>query len=316
MASARRRVVCSLSSVLIEPTAGTPATLGTLPAVGELVLIDGRTLAWDEWGDPDGVPVLLFHGTPGCRLLPPHADQEAKDAGVRLVVPDRPGCGRSTFQPGRRLLDWPADVVALADHLALERFSVVGVSGGGPYALVTALAMPERLHRVASLCGVGPLDSDEARAAQPGSNRPIFDLAAAGPTAAAPMIEVMLAAAQDPDSFATMFVSMMPPEDQAVVDRLPELVPFMAEMFAEAGRQGAEATAYELWLSTQPWGFDVADIAVPIKFFHGDRDMNVPLAHPEALSAAIEGSTLTVWPGEAHMAAYSRMPDVLAAVTD
>ena len=119
-------------------------------------LADGRALAYAEWGAPDGFPVFGFHGSPGSRRT--HLGEEApRSADVRLILPDRPGFGLSDPQPGRALLDWPRDVAALADHLGVDRFAVYGFSGGGPYALACAWAMPERVTAAAVVGGEGPI---------------------------------------------------------------------------------------------------------------------------------------------------------------
>ena len=115
-------------------------------------LADGRVIAVEEYGDPAGVPVLYFHGWPASRL-------EAgliPDLPVRMLALDRPGYGRSTPKRGRTLMDWPADVAAVADRLGLDRFHVVGLSGGGPYAAACALALPDRVLGVAMVCPVPP----------------------------------------------------------------------------------------------------------------------------------------------------------------
>ena len=101
-------------------------------------LPDGRDLAYEEYGDPAGFPVLSFHGGLSSHLDAAPAGAAAREAGIRLVAPDRPGMGLSTFQPGRTLLDWPEDVTALAHALGIERFAVMGWSAGGPYAAVCA----------------------------------------------------------------------------------------------------------------------------------------------------------------------------------
>jgi pimeloyl-ACP methyl ester carboxylesterase len=111
----------------------------TTPRVDDrIALPDGRLLAYAEFGDPDGRPVLFLHGTPGYRLNIWATDAELRSAGVRLVAPDRPGVGRSTPQPDRRLLDWADDIHHLADTLGLERFALVGFSNGGPHAAACA----------------------------------------------------------------------------------------------------------------------------------------------------------------------------------
>jgi pimeloyl-ACP methyl ester carboxylesterase len=109
--------------------------------VGDRVnLPDGRSLGYAEYGDPSGKPVLFFPGTPSSRLLHPPEGPTAS-LGARLIVVERPGFGLSDFQPGRTLLDWPDDVVALADALDIERFAVAGLSAGGPYVATEAVAV-------------------------------------------------------------------------------------------------------------------------------------------------------------------------------
>ena len=102
-----------------------------------IVLKDGRKLAYAEWGDPAGKPVFHFHGSSGSRLERP--PDEKVLTGIRLITIDRPGHGLSDFKPGYRLLDWPDDVTALADHLGINKFAVEGWSFGGPYAIACAL---------------------------------------------------------------------------------------------------------------------------------------------------------------------------------
>jgi pimeloyl-ACP methyl ester carboxylesterase len=122
---------------------------------------DGCALTYAEFGDPNGRPSVLCHGTPGTpgsRLDRHPDDRVAVDQGARVIVPDRPGCGRSDYQPHRTLLGWPDDVLALADALGLERFAVAGVSGGGPHAAACACKIPNkipnRLTRVAIVSGI------------------------------------------------------------------------------------------------------------------------------------------------------------------
>src|SRR5262249_11736586 len=125
-------------------------------------LPDGRELGYAEWGDPDGAPVLYFHGTPASRLDPVCFPDAPAAAGVRLLSLDRPGMGLSTFQRRRRIADWPADVSAFADALGLERFGVAGWSGGGPYVLACAWRLADRLTGAALAAGVGRLDQPGA----------------------------------------------------------------------------------------------------------------------------------------------------------
>jgi len=155
---------------------------------GEVRLRDGRTLSYAEWGDPSGVPVLLFHGSPASRLFCPDPAATAA-AGVRLVTIDRPGYGRSDHQPGRTILDWPTDVEQLAESLGLSRLPVVAHSSGGPYALACAVRLPDRVTRIALVSCVVPID--EVPAAVAGlddGDRSLVELARRSPEEAAAAI--------------------------------------------------------------------------------------------------------------------------------
>ncbi len=138
--------------------------------IDTLQLNDGRSLGYAEFGDPGGKPVFFFHGTPGSRLFRP-PDEITRKIGVRLITADRPGYGLSTFQPGRRILDWPADIAQLASHLGIHKFAVSGHSGGGPYVAACAYAIPERLTVAAVLSGAGPADSPGARRGMTSMNK-------------------------------------------------------------------------------------------------------------------------------------------------
>jgi len=117
---------------------------------------DGRNVAYAEWGDAGGAPVISLHGTPGCRLNRPREDEKLRAAGVRLITYDRPGYGASDRNAGRRVVDCVGDVAAIADALGIERFAVVGGSGGGPHALAVGAGLAERVTRVKCLVSIAP----------------------------------------------------------------------------------------------------------------------------------------------------------------
>src|SRR3954465_12187046 len=129
-----------------------------MPPLSTIDLPDGRTLAYAEWGDPKGRPIVTCHGTPGCRLNR-HPNQDlVRSTGARVIAFDRPGYGRSTRNRGRRVVDVVDDVARLADHLGLDEFAVVGGSGGGPHALAVAALLGDRVTRAACVVGVAPYD--------------------------------------------------------------------------------------------------------------------------------------------------------------
>jgi pimeloyl-ACP methyl ester carboxylesterase len=149
-----------------------------------LTLPDGRNLGYAEFGDPNGAPCLYFHFTPGSRLEPVALFSGTRRTwlqGIRLIGVDRPGFGLSDPQPGRTLLDWPDDITALADHLGIERFAVLGASGGGGYALACAYALPQRLTAALVVSGLGPLDRPDAKAGMAWMNRLLYGLSGRAP---------------------------------------------------------------------------------------------------------------------------------------
>ena len=123
-----------------------------------ITLKSGRQLCYAEYGDPEGVPLMYFHGWPSSRLQAFSLDPICREKGVRLIAPDRPGIGQSEPELNRTLRDWPPVVVELADALGIGSFLVMGVSGGGPYAVATAEALPDRVMRAAVVCGAPPLE--------------------------------------------------------------------------------------------------------------------------------------------------------------
>src|SRR3954453_13376075 len=128
--------------------------------MGTTETTDGRTLAYEETGDPVGAPIFLLHGTPGCRLSGRHPNPErVREAGLRVITYDRPGYGRSTRHEGRRVVDCVGDVAAIADAPGIERFAVRGGSGGGPHAMAVGARLADRVTRVGCFVSPAPYDA-------------------------------------------------------------------------------------------------------------------------------------------------------------
>lgn len=234
-------------------------------------LSDGRTLSYAEYGDPEGTPVFAFHGVIGSRLMWSLADEAAADRDIRLVAPDRPGFGASDFQCNRRLLDWPADVTALADELGVDRFGVVGFSGGGPHAMACAHAVPGRVRAVSLVSSVTPPETrdraDPLNEAWLSATRfvPGFSQAAFASSA-------WLAENAWPQ-FRAALTTGSPAEDRAVFDG-----PAGETLFAdgaESFRRGSRGPAHDLPLVGNDWGFEPRECPVPIDMYHGRADETV-----------------------------------------
>src|SRR5579875_3917340 len=237
-----------------------PVDVG-FPAVETCIfeLPDGRELAYSEVGSPDGTPVVAFHGTPGSRrqVLLPFADEAARESRVRLIAPDRPGYGHSSFQPGRRLVDWPRDVGALADHVGLDRFAVVGISGGGPHALVCAALLPERVSRAGVVSGIGPVLTPEDAEGMMRTNRIVSALARRSETAVLPLAQLMTTVSRRwPERALAAMRRELPDADVAILER-PEILSAFLDDARRSSLSAARATAQDMALFARPWGFDL-----------------------------------------------------------
>ena len=144
-------------------------------------LRDGRNLGFAEYGQPEGIPLVYFHGWPSSRLEPRSMQQVCADMGVRLIAPDRPGFGLSDFQPGRTIPGFADDTRELANHLGLSEFAVLGISGGGPYAAACAAKIPERLTGALLVCSVAPADAPNAMKGMVATNRWLLSMARRSP---------------------------------------------------------------------------------------------------------------------------------------
>jgi pimeloyl-ACP methyl ester carboxylesterase len=283
----------------------------------QLRLATGRRLAYDEHGAADGTPIFYFHGSPSSRLEW-HlfgSDTLAGKLKVRVIVPDRPGLGRSDFQPGRRIIDWPADVIALADHLALTRFAVVGYSGGGPYAAVCALKIPERLTHVGIVSGTGPFDESGLSAAINPVNLRFIRLARTNPWLSRLTLRLMGHMVQYwRRRFIAQAIGGLPAPDQAVLAR-PDFQRAFVAMIQEGLRAGPRGAQLDTALMASPWDFRSQDVRVAVHLWHGEADANAPLAMGQYMATTIPNSHTSFFPGEGHLSLMAKhLEEILKVV--
>jgi pimeloyl-ACP methyl ester carboxylesterase len=277
-------------------------------------LRDGRSLAFAEYGDPNGAPVLFFHGLPSSRLMHPDAET-SRALGVRVLVADRPGFGRSDPRPGRSLLDWADDVSDLADALGLRRFAVVGPSAGGPFVAACACKLAARVTSAAILGGSGPTDAPGALAGITLERRVGYGLARHAPALLRLALRWRGDPRRDPERFFASYTRHNPPADQALLAR-PEVRAMFLASYAEATRQGLGAFAWELQLIARPWGFRLEDLRVPTTIWHGADDPLTPVGMARALARAIPGAALHVLPGEGHLFFLSHWREIVAELLE
>ena len=237
-----------------------------------IALKDGRTLGFAEFGEPSGKPVMYFHGHPGAGIEWPALgdDGAATELGLRIIAVDRPGHGLSSFQPGRRIADWSSDVVELADQLGVEQFGVLGLSGGGPYALACAHGIPGRLTGTAVVSGMGPAEAPGATEGMswtyPGKGRLLRKLLMK-------LSEIGLR--KQPERFMAQTAAAFHGPDKDLLDEDSQVQSGIATAFSEAFRDGVRGPHYEAGLYSRPWGFELQEVRGEIHLWHGEQDENV-----------------------------------------
>lgn len=272
-------------------------------------LKNGRKLAYSEFGDPKGKPLFYFHGWPASCMFGAEIDEAAKHAKVRIISPDRPGFGHSDFYTNRTLLDWPNDVVALADSLNIKKFPILGISGGGPYAAACAYKIPERLTNVGIAVGLAPTNIPNAYSG-------ISPLLGLGwrfyPYPFISLIASWIAITQY--RYLPFLNSLRFPAsgDQKLLN--DGVNKRMNESMNESFRQGIKGPARDLYLYTTDWGFKVKDIKKPLYLWYGDDDKNVSLSMGKYYKNQVPGSTLTIYKGEGHFCRMNHYDEILKAL--
>jgi pimeloyl-ACP methyl ester carboxylesterase len=267
---------------------------------GTFRLASGRGLGYAVYGDPEGRPVFYFHGFPGSRIEARLADGIAARRRVRLIALDRPGFGLSEFNPRRTILGWPDDVVELADALGIERFAVVGVSGGGPYAAACALRIPQRLSAVSIVCGLGPLGTPSGTDEMVWRNYLTFVVGRRLPWLARIFFSRMAQRVRrNPEGMLGRIIGALPDPDRLVFAK-PEVRTALTDNIVEAFRAGSRGAACELLLLTRPWGFALKDITMLVNVWHGEEDVSVPPSMGRYQARTIPNCRAVFHPGEGH----------------
>lgn len=274
---------------------------------------DGRRLTFEERGKPEGIPIFMLHGTPGSRVGPRPRGSVLYRLGIRLITFDRPGYGGSTRLQGRSVGSVAGDVERIANHLGIERFAVIGRSGGGPHALACAALLPGRVTRVAALVSLAPPGAEglDWFGGMTRSNVVEYMAALAGLNH---LTQILTPAAHairsDPAHLISGLYEELSEADRRVVAN-PGIRAMLLENYAEALRDTAAGWIDDAIAFCSPWGFDPADITVPTLVWHGEKDRFSPADHSRWLASRIPTARMTVQPGAAHFGALNVLPDIL-----
>jgi pimeloyl-ACP methyl ester carboxylesterase len=261
----------------------------------------GRRLAYSVLGHPRGHPVFYCHGFPSSKREALLLDRTALRIGVRVLAPDRPGCGDSDPQPHRGFDDWADDLAALADRLDLERFAVLGVAGGAPYALACAARLPERLSGCALVCPLGPVYLDAVLSTMAWPSRLLLGSARRAhwlpPLILGGVTARLLA--RRPDSVEGIRAYHAPPADRDALAR-PEVRAILGGAVRDAMRHGASGALQDLRLYTSPWPIPLERIALRVDLWHGEADGTVPIAQARWYEGHLPRCRAHYVPGEGH----------------
>ena len=283
---------------------------------GSVAVRDGRRLSFAEYGSPRGSAIVWMHGTPGARRqIPFEARAYAEQHGLRIIGIDRPGIGSSTPHLYPQLLDWAGDLELLLDALAVDTVRLVGLSGGGPYVLAAGAALGERVQGIAVLGGVAPVLGPDA--------------AAGGVIQLAKWLSPLLRAGRVPLGVALtqlirlarpvagpgldLYAAVQPPGDKNLLGR-PEFKAMFLDDLLNGSRFQTSAPIHDLILFTREWGFALADVRVPVRWWHGDDDHIVPFQYCAHAVDRLPDAAMTVIDGESHLWGLGIAEEVLSTV--
>jgi pimeloyl-ACP methyl ester carboxylesterase len=271
---------------------------------GDLRLDDGRTLHYYDTGEPGDpaarAPVFWLHGTPNLGSPPEPLLAAAAEHGLRWVSYDRPAYGGSSPHPDRDIASAAADVASIADALGAERFAVLGHSGGGPHALACGALLPRRVAGVVCVSSPAPPAAAGLNWFEGWSRSGVAEQRAAA--AGRAELEQYLATAEfDEDTF-------IPADGEALGGRWA----WLAGVAGAAMDQGPEGMIEDLLAGARPWGFDPADLRVPVLIMHGSADRMVPAAHSQWIATRCPSAELRLVPDAGHITVLDEAPAALA----
>ena len=285
---------------------------------GSVAVGGGRRLSFAEFGSPRGATIIWMHGTPGGRRqIPVEARAYAADHDIRIIGVDRPGIGTSTPHLYANVLDWTADLELLADALAIDTMRVIGLSGGGPYALAAGAALPDRVHGVGVLGGVAPTKGPDAIRGGlveiAPYTAPVLSLTRVplGYVLAATIRLIRPLAGSAIDTYA----ALQPRGDKELLAR-PEFRAMFLDDLLQGSRFHVGAPLADIILFTRPWGFELADVEVPVRWWHGDNDHIIPHAHGVHMAARLPDAQFETIRGESHLGGLGVATEVLEELMD
>lgn len=286
---------------------------------GNIAVGDDRQIGFAEFGAPQGRAVFWLHGTPGARRqIPTEARAYAEEADIRLIGIDRPGIGSSTPYQYENVLEFTDDLRTIADTLGIDKMAIVGLSGGGPYTLACAAAMPERVVAAGVVGGVAPVTGPDGIGGGLMGNlgtrvAPLLRVAGLPIRLAALTLVQLIRPFAGPA--ADLYGLVSPPGDRALMAR-PEIKAMFLDDLLNGSRKQLAAPFYDIIAFAQDWGFRLDEVKVRVRWWHGDADHIVPYAHGQHVVSRLPDAELHPMPGESHLGGLGKAEEILRTMIE
>jgi pimeloyl-ACP methyl ester carboxylesterase len=285
---------------------------------GNVAVGDDRQLGFAEFGDPQGRAIFWLHGTPGARRqIPAEARVYAEENHIRLIGIDRPGIGASTPHQYDNVVAFADDLRTVADTLGIDKMAVIGLSGGGPYTLGCAAAMPDRIVAVGVLGGVAPTVGTDAISGglmSLGSQvAPLLKVAGLPIRLAAAGFIRLLKPVAEPALY--LYARVSPEGDRRLLVR-PEFKAMFLDDLLNGSRKQLSAPFADVIVFAKDWGFRLDQVKIPVRWWHGDRDHIVPFAHGQHVVSKLPDAVLTTLSGESHLAGLGFAEQILHSMIE
>lgn len=286
---------------------------------GNVLVGPDRQLGFAEFGDPQGRAIFWLHGTPGARRqIPVEARVFAEKHGIRLIGVDRPGIGSSTPYEYATVIEFADDLRVIADTLGIDKMQVIGLSGGGPYTLGCAAAMPDRVVSVGVLGGVAPTrGADGIGGGLMGTvgipAAPVLEYVGAPLSLVAAGLIRMIKPVALPALY--LYAAVSPVGDRRLLER-PEFQAMFLDDLLNGSRKQLAAPFADVVVFARDWGFRLDEVKVPVRWWHGDKDHIVPYAHGEHVVALLPDAELYPLPGESHLGGLGKAEAIMKSMTE
>ncbi|PCI02545.1 MAG: hypothetical protein COB81_05150 [Flavobacteriaceae bacterium] len=275
-----------------------------------IILKDNRKLGFAEYGNTEGFPIIYCHGSQSSRLEMHYDMSFAIENDLRIITIDRPGHGISDFNPEGSILSFAKDVNQLTEYLELDKFSVAGMSAGSPFALGISYLFPENIYKTSIISGFAPFNKESKKCLSK-DVKMMLNLAKTFPFLLKMLLKIQVKQLnKNPKKALKGFLKIMGQPDQEILKN-HSVMEVIENMFTEAFRNGSKGVAYEISnLLVREWDFKLDEIRVPVTFWQGEKDNNVPYEWAELMNNEINNSKLKKYPEEGHLIIFQHAEEI------